>query len=59
MESNLFICRANQWTGFYKTKTFVMKELMLWYLYVLIEIYASITTMYSTSMHPNIQGECF
>ena len=33
------IYRVNQWTGFYTTRTSVMKELMLRYLYVFIEIY--------------------
>ena len=33
------ICRINEWTGFFMTRTFVMKELMLCYLHVFIEIF--------------------
>ena len=33
-ETSPLICKTNQWTGFYKTRTSVMKELMLCYLHV-------------------------
>ena len=36
------ISRANQWTGFYTSWTSVMKELMLCYLHVFMEIYSLI-----------------
>ena len=38
-ETSPLICRTNQWTDFYTAGTSVMKELMLYYLHVFIEIY--------------------
>ena len=43
-EASPLICRTNQWTGFYKTRTSVMEELMLWDLHVFIEIYSLLMT---------------
>ena len=51
--------RTNQWTGFCTKGAFVMKELILFYLHVFIEIYSLIMTKLLTSMHPNIKGGCF
>ena len=43
-ETSALICRENKWTGFYMRGTSVMKELMLCYLHVFIEIYSLIMT---------------
>ena len=43
-ETSPLICRTNHWTGFYTTRTSVMKELMFCYLHVFIEIYSLIMT---------------
>ena len=48
------IC-TNQWTGFYRTRTSVMKELMLYYLHVFIEVYSLIMTKQMTSLNPKSQ----
>ena len=59
IETRPLISRENQWTGFYTIGTFVMKELMLSYLHVFIEIYSLILTNLLTPMHPNIPRGCF
>ena len=41
-KTSVSICRTNQQTGLYTTRTSVMKELMLCYLHVFIEIYSLI-----------------
>ena len=58
-ETSLFICRTNQWTGFYTTRASVMKELMLCYLHVFIETYFLVMEKWLTPVHPNMKGRCF
>ena len=41
-ETSALISRTIQWTGFYMAKTSVMKELMVCYLHIFIEIYSLI-----------------
>ena len=59
MKSLSSVTKFSQWTGFHTTRTSVMKELMLCYLHVFIEIYSLIMTKIIATMHPNIKGGCF
>ena len=43
--------RTNQWTGFYTTEEFAMKEFILCYLHLFIKIYSLIMTNYAFGIY--------